>query len=75
MDQKIQAFANIGLIYARIMENKKQMDEVSKICEALLLTPLSHHTRKLVNTVKARISSTKGTKSDSKKTSSKEKDK
>jgi hypothetical protein len=52
---KIQSFANIGLVYARLMESQKQPDEVSKICDALLVTPLSPHTRKLTNSMKARV--------------------
>ena len=28
-----------------------------RVCEALLLTPLSPHTRKLINSIKARVSS------------------
>ena len=27
-----------------------------RVCEALLLTPLSPHTRKLINSIKARVS-------------------
>jgi hypothetical protein len=54
IDTKIQVFANIGLICARLAEQTKQFEEVGKICEALLLTPLSPHTRKLINSIKAR---------------------
>ena len=32
LDTKIQTFANIGLMNARLMENSKQTDEVIKIC-------------------------------------------
>jgi hypothetical protein len=39
------------------MEGKGQHDEVMRVCEALLLTPLSPHTRKLINSIKARVSS------------------
>ncbi len=49
-------FADIGLIYARLMEGRCQYDEVVKICESLLLTPLNPHTRKLINSIKARVS-------------------
>ena len=38
------------------MEGKSQYDEVMRVCEALLLTPLSPHTRKLINSIKARVS-------------------
>ncbi len=38
------------------MENKSSYDEVLRICEALLLTPLTPHTRKLVNSIKVRVS-------------------
>jgi len=54
LDSKILVFANIGLVYARLMEAKQLYDEVMKICEALLLTPLNPHTRKLINSIKAR---------------------
>ena len=60
LDTKIQTFANVGLIYARLMEHQKQSDEVSKICEALLLTQLTPHTRKIINSIKARVSNAKG---------------
>ena len=60
LDTKNQVFANIGLTYARIMEGQKQSDEVLKICQALLVTQLSPHTRKLTNSIKARITSGKG---------------
>ena len=55
LDIKIQTFANIGIMNARLMENSKQVDEVIKICEALLATALSPHTRKLINSIKARV--------------------
>ena len=38
------------------MEGRCQYDEVVKICESLLLTPLNPHTRKLINSIKARVS-------------------
>lgn len=38
------------------MESKSQYDEVMRVCEALLLTPLNPHTRKLINSIKARVS-------------------
>ena len=56
IDTKIQVFANIGQIYARIMERNSQYDEVMRICESLLLTPLNPHTRKMINSIKARVS-------------------
>lgn len=56
IDIKIEVLANVGLIYARLMEAKSQHDEVNRVCEALLLTPLSPHTRKLINSIKARVS-------------------
>jgi hypothetical protein len=37
----------------------KQPDEVNKICEALLMTELSPHTRKLINSIKSRVASGK----------------
>lgn len=54
-DTKIQVNANIGLIYARLMEGKNQYDEVMRVCEALLQLPLGSHTRKLINSIKARV--------------------
>lgn len=56
IDTKIQVFADIGMIYARLMEGKSQYEEVMKICESLLLTPLNPHTTKLINSIKARVS-------------------
>lgn len=58
-DAKIQVLANIGMVYARQMENLKQADEVNRICDALLATQLSPHTRKLVNSIKSRVASGK----------------
>lgn len=56
IDTKNQVFADIGLIYARLMEGKSQYEEVMKICESLILSPLNPHTRKLINSIKARVS-------------------
>ena len=56
LDSKILVHANIGIIYARLLENKSQYDEALKVCEALLLSPLNPHTRKLINSIKARVS-------------------
>ena len=58
LDKKIQVFANFGLVYARLMEANGENVEVMKICEALLLSPLNPHTRKLINSIKARNQST-----------------
>ena len=55
LDDKIQIFSNIGLIYARLMESQKQTALVEKVCEDLLLTNLSPNTRKLINAIKARV--------------------
>ncbi|KAL4435549.1 hypothetical protein ABPG74_020325 [Tetrahymena malaccensis] len=54
-DTKIQVNANIGLVYARLMEGKKEYEEVMRVCEALLQLPLGSHTRKLINSIKARV--------------------
>ena len=70
LDTKIQTFANISIVYARLMEFQKQTDEVIKICDTLLLTQLSPHSRKLINSIKARVGGGKaggGGKSDPKK--------
>ena len=56
LDIKIQAFSNIGLVYARLLEGQKQTALVEKVCEDLLLTNLSPNTRKLINGIKARVS-------------------
>jgi hypothetical protein len=55
LDDKIQVFSNIGLIYARLLESQKQTALVEKVCEDLLLTNLSPNTRKLINGIKARV--------------------
>jgi hypothetical protein len=55
LDDKIQVFSNIGLIYARLLESQKQAALVEKVCEDLLLTNLSPNTRKLINGIKARV--------------------
>lgn len=68
MEEKIQIFSNIGLIYARILETQKKIPEVEKICEDLLLTSLSPNTRKLINGMKAKVTGGKaGGKADPKK--------
>jgi hypothetical protein len=54
-DTKIQVNANIGLVYARLMEGTDQYTEVARVCEALLQLPLGSHTRKLINSIKARV--------------------
>jgi hypothetical protein len=61
IDSKIQVYGNMGIIFARLLEGKGKNDEVLKVSETLLLAPLSPHTRKLVNSIKARVStSSKG---------------
>lgn len=67
MDTKIQTYANIGLVLARVKELQKKPDEVLKICESLLSASLSPHTRKLINGVKARIQKSGGKAPDAKK--------
>lgn len=37
------------------MEGKKEYEEVMRVCEALLQLPLGSHTRKLINSIKARV--------------------
>ena len=51
LEIKIQVFANIGIIYARIKEGLDDQEEVSKVCQRLLLTPLNSQTRKLVTSI------------------------
>lgn len=40
------------------MEGKQQYEEVMRVCEALLQLPLGSHTRKLINSIKARVAQT-----------------
>jgi hypothetical protein len=56
IDSKIQVYGNMGIILARLLEGQGKFDEVLKVSETLLLAPLSPHTRKLVNSIKARVS-------------------
>ena len=56
IDSKIQVYGNVGIILARLLEGANKYDEVLKVSETLLLAPLSPHTRKLVNSIKARVS-------------------
>ena len=61
-DNKIQVYANIGVVLARQLEIKSDSkNEVIDICSSLLLTPLNPHTRKLINSIKARHNKTKNT--------------
>jgi hypothetical protein len=55
LDDKIQVFSNIGLIYARLLESQKQTALIEKVCEDMLLTNLSPNTRKFINGIKARV--------------------
>lgn len=55
LDSKIQVYGNIGIIYARLLEGASLFDDVLGVCETLLLAPLTPHTRKLVNSIKARV--------------------
>jgi hypothetical protein len=55
LDSKIEVYGNIGIVYARLREGRGDFDEVLKVSETLLLAPLSPHTRKLVNSIKARV--------------------
>ncbi len=54
-DTKILVNAHIGLIYARLKEHYEQYNEVTNICDTLLHLPLGSHTRKLINSIKARV--------------------
>lgn len=67
LDTKIQTYANIGLVFARIKELEKKSDEVLKICDSLLSISLSPHTRKLINGIKARVQKTGNKPADSNK--------
>lgn len=54
-DVKMELISDIGLAYSRLMENKKEFDEVVRICELLIQLPLGPHIRKLIYAVKARV--------------------
>ena len=43
------------MIYARLNENKGVFDEVMRVCECVLLTPINPQTRKAINAMKARV--------------------
>lgn len=60
LDTKIQVFANVGIIYARIKECLNDQEEVEKVCQRLLLTPLNSQTRKIVTSIQQKSHSKKG---------------
>lgn len=43
------------MIYARLNENKGIFDEVMRVCDSVLLTPINPQTRKTINAMKARV--------------------
>ena len=55
LENKTQIYGNIALIFARLLEARKEYKEVMYVCEELLLSPLGSQTRKLVNSTRARI--------------------
>lgn len=54
-ETKLEIVSDVGLAYARLMEGKKEFDEVVRVCETLLSLPIGVHTRKLIFAVKARV--------------------
>ena len=55
LEKKIQVFGNITIIYCRLLEAKDEYQKVLPVCEDLLLSSLSIHTRKLINSIRARM--------------------
>ena len=55
MEAKIKVYANLSMVYARLNENKQMFDEVMRVCDSILLTPITPQTRKNVNAMKARV--------------------
>ena len=55
------------MVYARLNENKSQFDEVMRVCDSVLLSPISPQTRKQINAIKARVQGSAKTKAPDKK--------
>ena len=43
------------MVYARLNENKGNFEEVMRVCDSVLLTPINPQTRKTINAMKARV--------------------
>jgi hypothetical protein len=43
------------MVYARLNENKGNFEEVMRVCDSVLLTPINPQTRKIINAMKARV--------------------
>ncbi len=41
IESKIKVYANLSMIYARLNENKNIFDEVMRVCDSVLLTPIN----------------------------------
>ena len=41
IESKIKVYANLSMIYARLNENKGIFDEVMRVCDSVLLTPIN----------------------------------
>jgi hypothetical protein len=55
LDSKIQVYGNLTLVYARLLENDNELQEVKVVTDSLLLAPLSAQTRRMVNSARARV--------------------
>lgn len=54
-DNKIQIYGNISILYTRLLELRSDHAKVYLVTEDLLLVPLTPQTRKLVNSIRARV--------------------
>ena len=54
-ENKIQVYGNISIIFTRILEQNGDYAKVYSITEDMLLVSLSHQTRKIFNSIRARV--------------------
>jgi len=41
MEAKIKVYANLSMVYARLNEAKNNFEEVMRVCESVLSTPIN----------------------------------
>jgi len=55
LDKKMQVFANLSMMLARVHEHMGKNDEAVKVCDTLLQKQLPSHLKKTFDSIKARV--------------------
>jgi hypothetical protein len=55
LENKVQVYGNISIIYTRLLEQQGNYSRVYSVTEDLLLVSLTPQTRKIINSIRARV--------------------